>query len=863
MLWLKLGWKELINNRAFSLFFIFSLSLGLVGLLVVATFKASITQYLQANLKNILTADLVVSSRIPYTEKSLETLSAQTPENSEQAFMTTFFSMVAAPNNTALMQVTGIDQQYPLYGSFRIADESADSNAASIDASETLITERLINRPIAWMDEHARAFLNVKSGDDIQIGQQTFRVQDRVAEDTPGVVGRSGIAPKIYVGINWLPKTQLIQLGSRVNYYYLLKVPDDMDIKLLENAFNQAFNVNPDLTPFRVLSYNNANARIVDLLQYIGGFLSLVGLIALFISATGSAYLFRHYFNQRLMQMAILQSLGATFRNAYSVLIAQVLILGFLAATVSIILVAVLMPLIEQLLQQTVFETVNLTLEYPIIVMAMVVGVLSSLFFCLPVMISHRNIRPNDVFSEQLIRQPTRLNVQQLLSYAPMLLLFWGLAIVQSNWLIGSLFIGGLVLSVGLFALMAWGLFALIKRYSGQDQVIIMMAFRNIYRRRPSSLSVFLAIALGAFLLNISPQLYQGIKQEIASPKSFVLPDYFLFDIQEEQVGELTTFLQQRQVSLDYLSPNVRGRIKSVNGQPFNERLQQKQAQAESNDQTDSQTFRRRGFNLSFRESLYSSERIVEGEPIVSQYDAQSDAVIEISMDENFARRYEFKVGDTIVFDVLGVPLTTIVKNLRKVQWNSFQPNFFILVQTGVLEDAPKSFLGSISQIKDAEKATLRRELVKAFPNVSLIDVKMVVQRIIKLADQVVIAMLFMAVLSLLAGLAVIYAIARTEAHNRLWEINLLKVLGSKAGHIRTMLSIEFGLLSFTAALIGGLVSIVFTWVLSYQLFQNIWPIDALQLMGTSALITFICIFIVQMAARSVIRQKPWVLLQS
>ena len=147
-------------------------------------------------------------------------------------------------------------------------------------------------------------------------------------------------------------------------------------------------------------------------------------------------------------------------------------------------------------------------------------------------------------------------------------------------------------------------------------------------------------------------------------------------------------------------------------------------------------------------------------------------------MEVRYAKRLGYEVGDVLGFDVQGLTVESRIVNLRQVKWNNFQPNFFILFQPGVLEEAPKSFLASVSGVPLEQKPLLQNGIVQQFPNVSMIDVARLVERILQLTRQLSFALQFMAILSIVAGLVVVFSIARHEVHTRIREINLLKVLG-------------------------------------------------------------------------------------
>mgnify|MGYP006982487196 FL=1 len=194
-------------------------------------------------------------------------------------------------------------------------------------------------------------------------------------------------------------------------------------------------------------------------------------------------------------------------------------------------------------------------------------------------------------------------------------------------------------------------------------------------------------------MINLIPQIYQGLQEEVSRPDDFRIPSLFLFDIQPEQMEPLRKTLVAEKVNLNYLSPMVRARLEKVNGESFETNIDEV---ALTREQQSRQHFRRHNLNLSYRTKLSDSEQIVEGRRLAESYNWESGKPAEISLENRYAERMGFKLGDLLTFNVQEVVVEAIVINLRRVQWNSFQPNFFILFQPGVLEDAPGTFLGSI-----------------------------------------------------------------------------------------------------------------------------------------------------------------------
>ncbi|HIM99697.1 MAG TPA: FtsX-like permease family protein, partial [Deltaproteobacteria bacterium] len=519
----------------------------------------------------------------------------------------------------------------------------------------------------------------------------------------------------------------------------------------------------------------------------------------------------------------------ATRQQTYRMVLWQLGLLGTGAALLAIIFSLGILPLLPVLLKQFLpsgFEThVNLSS----MLFALVLGGVGSLVFCLPVLSRIRLVQPLQLFHGNIGSHEVKDKIwRQGLSYLPLLVLSWGLSVWQSHsWVVGSTFVGMLLFAILLLGSIAWWILILagkLSQVSGgrttAGRTMKRLAFRNLERNRTGAISCFLALALGTLLINLIPQIYQGLQEEVSRPEDYRIPSLFLFDIQPDQIDDLQSVLVQENAQLNYLSPMVRASLEKVNGEAFESNNDEAPVTRE---QEREQHIRRHIFNLSYRTELSNAEYIVSGKALAINYDWESTVPAEVSLEQKFAERMRLKLGDLLTFNVQEIEVEAKVVNLRRVKWNSFQPNFVILFQTGVLEDAPATFLASLGGLDKTRRLQLQNQIVKEFPNVSVIDVTRMVKRVLKISDQMVLALRLMAYLSILAGLVVVFSIARHEVEGRLWELNLLKVLGARFQDIQKMIQIEFAIMGIFAGFFGVAVSLAISYGLAWWFFENLW----------------------------------------
>jgi putative ABC transport system permease protein len=369
--------------------------------------------------------------------------------------------------------------------------------------------------------------------------------------------------------------------------------------------------------------------------------------------------------------------------------------------------------------------------------------------------------------------------VRFLVYSLPALLALWGLSIWQAHSLVvGSSFLAALLATAVALVGVAIVLLRVLRSLSNVSKTVSMkFAMKDMAAHSWTSISCFLAIGLGAVLINLVPQVRASLQQELTAPETTNLPSLFMFDIQEPQVDKIRTVTTEQDVELKQLSPMVRARLISVNDEPFDKG--KGAGEGLSREEQREMRFRNRGFNLSYRDGLSSSESLFAGELFSGEFVEADQELPYVSVERRFADRLGLKIGDVMEFDVESIAVKGIIRNLRSVRWTTFQPNFFIQFQPGVLELAPKTFIAVTESLSEERKASLQKAIVEAAPNVSMIDVSRLVERITEIISQMSVALFAMAVLCFFAGFVVIYSIAQHQAEKQRWQMGLLKVLGS------------------------------------------------------------------------------------
>ena len=850
---LRLAWREIRNHPRFALFFAVNTALGFAGFVALDAFEESVARALTAGSQSYLGADVAVSSPRPLSAQEIAALDAEAGAGARTARAVVLFSMAGSGDRARLVELRAIDAAYPLYGEIELERD------ASV---ETAIARRALrDAPGAWIDPPLLAQLGVAVGDTLRIGVETFWVQGVIARDGGRASSGFSIAPRIYVDLDRLGATGLVATGSRVEHQRLYRLADGAAPAAVASAMRRA-TAEPRIS---ARSHDEATRDLARSYGAVIRYLGLVALVAIFLAGLGAAHLFRAHLARRVSDLAILVSVGATRMRAQSIFLVQLGLLGLAAAVGAAGVGALLLPALAAVAGDATppgFEPrVGLRSFALVAGLAMLGGTAA----CLPLIVRLRRLRPAQLFAEQA--QPA-LPSRPLdtAGWLPAAAGFWGVACWRADSLaIGSAFTG--VFGVAAIALAAIGLavVAVLGAVPRRAGLASRLALRELARGGVRTLSGFVSLGLCALLVSVVPQLRAVLDRDLAVPSA--LPSLFLFDIQPEQRDALAAHVEVRGSRLHRLSPLVRARLDQIDGKRVpdgkrSERAPRGEAERRSVGE-EARRLRSRRYNLTYRQDLTDSERLRAGRAFSGSWDPLSARPAEMSLEIDFAEHLGVGLGDTLGFDVQGVAVEGEVVSLREVRWNSFQPNFFVVFQPGVLEEAPTVYLASVPLLPPEQRDALQASIQVAFPNVSSIDVTRAVQRLLGLVDQLQWALAGSAGLSLAVGWLLVTALARDAARARRWEINLLKVLGAELRDIRRALDLEFALLGGLAALAGSALSVVAAAVLARWALEVPWS-PALAPLAVPLLgIPLVCVLSARAAARGVLRERPLALLQA
>jgi len=381
-----------------------------------------------------------------------------------------------------------------------------------------------------------------------------------------------------------------------------------------------------------------------------------------------------------------------------------------------------------------------------------------------------------------------------------------------------------------------------------------------VHRPNNRTMLLVVSLGLGTFLLLTLQWTQATLLRELVSGREADRANAILFDIQPDQreaVGALV-----REIGMPELdtAPIVTMRLKSIRGRAVEELLADKSAKTPG-------WALRREFRCTFTEVLRESEKVVAGQ-WVSQWSpasssSSSSETVPVSVEEGIAKELGVGLGDELTWDIQGVPMSTRIASLREVDWRRVQPNFFVVFPNGPLNEAP-AFHVLVTRVNSAEEsARLQRAVVGKFPNVSVIDITLVLRTLDQILEKVAFVIRFMAIFTVATGLLVLVSAILSGKWQRTRESILLRVLGATRRQVLLILLVEYAVLGILASLTGVVLALAGAGSLAWWVFDVPFvpqPGPALAAVGW---VTGLTVVTGMLASRGVTTHTPLEILRS
>ena len=805
------GWAMLRHYRRLWLIIGFIFFLCNLAPFSLDGIKSGFQESLDARLKSLLGSDLVISSRIPL---ELENIKKLAPAGSKSALVRSLYTMARGDkgSRSRLVSLSFVPASFPYYGMLVPRE----------------LGERFRTRPTALVWPELLALLDVKVGESIKIAGKSFEVIGLVSDDPGQVSQAQALAPKVYIDSKFLDELGLITKGSTVTYslHFDFRGSKKSERESAVDALKKQF----DSEGVQVRGPKENGEFVSRTVRIISNFLGLGNFLVVVLGLTAICFVLNKMFKREERTLRTYHQMGVPFSWVYLNYLKIFLFVSFLGALFSTSFALFLRPKVFSRLNELYGLSLAIPSSFPIGSFDQLVFILISTFltflFYTPIAL---------VFLGAFYgKRQTLVRFSLLVCFAVLALLafYW----TNSFRLLAVMFGGGfgLVVIVGaLSTLVLWRL----EKFAHRLRAVytkIWLGVLQLTRFKGHSLTTIILLALSIGVFGLIGTVSEGLSRGLLNDNDGNVktgrekrPSMFLFDIQPEQIERLKEMTELQGASIRKLSPLVRARLTKINGRNLTQLSKESDDQVRTQEEERRGRFLKRGVNLSYQDRLYSSESIIKGANFFKE-NSGSDGEMKLSVEEDYADLLGVDLGSTMTFNVLGVDFQGVVSNIRQINWQSFDPNFFIVVSKGFLEDAPQTYVASLNVKKD-QVTSLQNALFEELPNISSLNVRRVLQKVVAIISKVNGVFKIYGVFVLILGVVIIVSLLQLHWDDRLRDMEFFDLLGISSKSIVTIMLVETSVLILLALLMAQLFQISIGYFILVKIFEvNAFPINSI-----------------------------------
>jgi putative ABC transport system permease protein len=791
----KMALRDGRKNRGRLLLFMSSIVLGIAALVSINSFGENLKDQINGEAKELLGADLEVESRQPIPDEVYSYFDSLEMKMIREV---NFASMVLFPKSggTRLVNVRAIEDGFPFYGSLETEPARQDKTVGGEN--------------VALVDQTLMLQFDAQAGDSVKVGKNIYKIDGEVLS-VPGQSGiASTVAPPVFVKLSSLEGSGLMQKGSRIEYRLYIKYPDEFDPARFETEIEPRLEANKNL---RFDDVEERKEEVGDTYSDLTGFLNLTAFIALLLGCLGVASSVHIYIKEKVTSVAILRCLGAGGGQSMRIFLIQVALMGFVGGTIGAALGVVVQYFLPSLFQGFLPFEVDLAISWSSVIQGILLGLITSVLFALTPLLAIRKISPLRALRTSV--GDGDQGREKYFVYGGIVLFIYVFAFLQlGEWFSAMIFTAGLFVAFAVLTLIARAIMYLVKRYfPGKSSFVFRQGLANLFRPNNQTLILVVTIGLGTALITTLLMTQSVLLDKVkfsAAPEG--RPNMVLFDIQDDQVEEVTSLTREQGLPVKQVVPIVTMKIHSLKGR-------EAAAIREDSTSTIPNWVLGREYRVTYRDSLSESETIVDGE-YRGRVENPGDSIF-ISIEDERAKDMQLEIGDKISFNVQGAIIETYVGSIRNIDWQRVQTNFFVLFPEGVLEKAPKFHVLMTRFDSPEESAEYQKAVVSEFPNISIIDLELILETVDAVISKVSFVIRFMAFFSILTGLIVLIGSVLISRLQRMKESVLLRTLGASRKQIFRINAVEYLMLGTLAGFTGLLIALSVGWALAAFVFET------------------------------------------
>jgi putative ABC transport system permease protein len=826
----KIAAREMHSSRGKFFFVILSVAIGVAALTGVRGFSSSFRSTLLDKARSIMAADLsarMFQQPTPDQQQGLDEIAASGVEITP---VTELLSMASSAKtlDPLLVSLKAVDPtMYPFYGDVELAP--AGPLKTVLTPETVAVADDLLVR------------LNLKVGDQLKVGTKLFRIASVVVNEPDRLSGSFAAGPRVLISREGLDASGLLAPGSHAGQRYLFKVPkpkggapiSDKAVADLKTRLEKL------LPEAQIIDYRETNPALTQGLDRATSLLSLMSLVALVLGAIGVAMALRSHLQQRLDTIAIMKSLGARSGQIIKIYLLQTLLLGAAGGVLGVALGVGVQLSFPYFLAKLIHVDTELHVQLSTVLTGLAVGILTTLLFTLPPLLDIRGVRPililrravddnDDPFVAGIWRKITK-NVAQI---GAAVLILAGLAAIATTLsdsvVVGQVFSVGLVLVLGVLLLASAAVLAGLRFFLSKTRLHLPSSVRhglaNLYRPGNPSAALLAALGMGVMQIMTVYLVQKAVVSELHISSAPNLPNVFLIDITNSEIGGLRTLLKtQPSVTAEAeLLPVVSSRVVDIDGVPA--------------EQAKLKNFPKRmlrSINLTWMDSAPPGTKVVEGK----WWTADEKKPV-VAVEQRSADRLGVHVGSHITFAAQDTQIVATVVALTKGDGQHAFSRAEFFLPKAALAGLPVVWYGGV-HVDPEHVGELQRALYKGYPTVTVINVAQALETVRAVVIQITYVIQFLAAFSIFAGVIILASSIAGTRYRRIREVVVLKTLGATRLRIATVFSIEFAVLGLVSGVVGILFANVIARVLLTRMtvaYHFLWGWTVAALVGTAAL---------------------------
>ncbi len=763
--------------------------LGVAALAGVGSLGAAIVKGLEAEGRVILGGDLEVE----LTQQAAPAHQLAALRNLGTVSTTVRMRAMASRPDGAeavLAELKGVDGHYPLYGALTL---SAGRRPQGL---EVAIAPALAER------------LRVGVGDRVRIGNTELGVSGIIANEPDRIGAGFSIGATAMVDHSGMAATALVQPGSLYDTEYRIRLKPGLTASAAQERLERAF---PD-AGWQFRDSSNAAPSVRRFVERLGQFLTLVGLTALVVAGIGVTNGVASYLDGKRPGIATLKALGASSATIFRLYLIQI---GLVAAG-SVVLglgIGMLVPWVVLWVAGDALPVPPQLGLHPIpLLIAAVYGGLVAVMFALAPLARARGVAAAALFrgGVETLPPPSR-GVIAIIVVAALGIASLAIATAREPD-VAAIFLAAAAGLLVALTLVGRGVVAFARRLPRSRRPLLRLAIANLHAPAAQTERLVVALGLGLSLFTLLAVIETNLAGQIARTVPVKAPSFFILDVPSTELDRFRALVDERAPGGTLITvPSLRGPVVEVGGQRV----------AEMKDIPEGAWILRGDRGLTYAAALPAGNRVVEGEWWSEDYAGPPL----VSIDLEAARALGLKIGDSLTVSVLGVEVPARIASFREIDWDSLGFNFAIIFAPGALEGAPHSFAATLA-MDPAGEAALNRAVTAAFPSVSLIRVKDVVNAVAGMMDQMSVAVRAAASVAIAAGIAVLIGAIAAARRARTYDAVLLKLLGATRGQVLLSQALEYALLALVVAVLALGIGAAGGWYVVTQLFELDWAPD-------------------------------------